>query len=426
MTTLAELVSDVASRVPTRAAMVTPEGVLTYADVADAITDAASDRPPAGPPALVGTVDTIASRTSVEFVTSGTSGTPKRVLHSHGTLLAGVVSSVALQTPIPEPLPDDFAGLADLVAGLDVPDPPTVFATAMPHWTIAGFVITLRAWVTANTVVHLAGTDPPAMLAALRTERVNALGAPPLVARRLLRASAQPGHDAPLPDLLAVGLGGGPASAALVAAVEDRWACLASTGYGMTETAGPIAMSRFTDSREMRMTSVGYPVPGVSARVVDDELHVSSASLFLRYVDPDAPGGPYTLDGRRWFATGDRATIRDDGAIVLAGRVSRMILRGGRNIEPADIEAALTGVDVVRCATVVGVPNRRLEEEDDVVAVVVLDDDAPPDVELTLRRHCVQQLEPHAVPTRFVFADSTSVAFDGSIPVPDARRLAQA
>jgi acyl-CoA synthetase (AMP-forming)/AMP-acid ligase II len=366
----------------------------------------------------------------VAFETSGTSGAPKVVLHSHATLAAGILSSVSLQTG--NAVPEDPDALSDTLAATDIADPPVVFATAMPFWTIAGFVTAMRALLTGNTVVALAGLQPTECLEVLKRERVNILASPPLVGRQLLRTATR--HpELRLDDLFAFGLGGGPAPADLLADIEYRFGCITSIGYGMTETAGPIAMSKFTDPLETRATSVGYPVPGMKIAVghpgtleaTHGELYVSGPALFLGYLSGGDNNARVRSGGRTWFRTGDLATIRPEGSLVLEGRVDGLIIRGGRNIDAGRIEQTLHTNPAVLSATVVGVPNRRLIGEQDIVAVVAAAHGTAQITTSALRAYCAARLPPHEVPSRFIIIGRQRLGPDGTIPRTFAESLAR-
>jgi malonyl-CoA/methylmalonyl-CoA synthetase len=165
--------------------------------------------------------------------------------------------------------------------------------------------------------------------------------------------------------------------------------------YGMTETfmntSNPYVGER-------RAGTVGLPLPGVSVRLVDGELFVRGPNVFSGYWRrPDATAAAFTSDG--FFRTGDMAAISDDGYITLVGRKSDLIISGGFNIYPREIEELLLEQPGVREAAVVGVADEVRGEVP--IAYLVGDFDAE-----ALERVCREQLASFKVPRRFVKIDS--------------------
>ncbi len=189
-------------------------------------------------------------------------------------------------------------------------------------------------------------------------------------------------------------------SAPLLASRHDEFA--RRTGhriverYGMTETM--ILTSNPYDGERIAGT-VGFPLPGVEVRANgDDVLEVRTPGLFLGYWgEPDKTAAAFTDDD--WFVTGDVGSIDGDGRITLAGRQSDLIISGGLNVYPKEIEAVLDEVDGVVESAVVGVPDADLGEA--VVAVVVGGAE-----EDRLRAACESALARFKHPRRFVAVDS--------------------
>ena len=163
----------------------------------------------------------------------------------------------------------------------------------------------------------------------------------------------------------------------------DVWHRLAGDGvavlerYGMTETL--LTLSNPLEG-ERRPGSVGVPLPGVEAAVEDPdeqgvgELLVRGPSLCRGYWGRDAPVG-------EWFATGDLVSVADDGYVTIRGRRTELIISGGHNVYPAEVEAVLSRHPGVSEVAVVGVPSAEWGET--VVAYVVGDPDLASLDELT-------------------------------------------
>jgi len=165
--------------------------------------------------------------------------------------------------------------------------------------------------------------------------------------------------------------------------------------YGMTETFMNVSNPYIG---ERRAGTVGFPLPGVSARIEEGELLVKGPNVFAGYWGrPDATAAAFTADG--FFRTGDVAERSADGYYTLLGRKSDLIISGGFNIYPREIEELLLEQQGVREATVVGVADEVRGEIP--VAFIVGDADAA-----ELERVCREQLASFKVPRRFVQVES--------------------
>jgi len=159
--------------------------------------------------------------------------------------------------------------------------------------------------------------------------------------------------------------------------------------YGMTE-AFMIMSNPYGGER--RAGTVGFPLPGVSARIVDGELQIQSPSLFAGYWRREVETGP-------WFKTGDLASVSDDGYYTLLGRKSDLIISGGFNIYPREIEEFLAEQPGVSEAAVVGIPDPVRGE----VPVAYIVGDAKAE---DLERACRENLASFKVPRQFIRVDS--------------------
>jgi acyl-CoA synthetase (AMP-forming)/AMP-acid ligase II len=113
-----------------------------------------------------------------------------------------------------------------------------------------------------------------------------------------------------------------------------------------------------------RLASVGRPVPGIEVRIVDDEIHVRGEQVAGRYLNRAG-----SLDGDGWLATGDRGRLDSEGYLYVEGRLDDLIIRGGENISPAEIEDVLLRHPAVATVAVVGLPDEEWGEK--VAAAVV-------------------------------------------------------
>jgi malonyl-CoA/methylmalonyl-CoA synthetase len=184
--------------------------------------------------------------------------------------------------------------------------------------------------------------------------------------------------------------GSAPLPAHVLHRFEELFGHIILERYGMTETF--MTMSN-PYVGERRAGTVGFPLPGVSARIDDGELLVKSPTLFAGYWRRDSG----LEDG--WFRTGDLATRSDDGYYTLLGRKSDLIISGGFNIYPREIEDLLLEQPGVAEAAVVGAPDELRGEVP--VAYIVGEFD-----EAQLREACRAQLASFKVPRRFVRVES--------------------
>ncbi|HEX2060185.1 MAG TPA: acyl-CoA synthetase [Thermoanaerobaculia bacterium] len=189
--------------------------------------------------------------------------------------------------------------------------------------------------------------------------------------------------------------GSAPLPAHVLEQFRERFGHTILERYGMTETfmntSNPYAGER-------RAGTVGFPLPGISVRIEDGELLVRGPNVFAGYWRrPEATAAAFTSDG--FFRTGDLATVSDDGYITLLGRKSDLIISGGFNIYPREIEELLLEQHGVAEAAVCGEPDEIRGEVP--VAYVAGDFDAA-----ELERVCREQLASFKVPRRFVKVES--------------------
>jgi len=258
---------------------------------------------------------------------------------------------------------------------------------------------------------------PEDVLSAISRHRVTVFPAVATMIRRLLD-SPQLDHT----DLSSLRLtlsGAAPCPWDLAEEWRRRTGVRILRGYGMTELFRPISYLA-GDSRDLP-DSIGRAVPGVEARVVDEdgnplpaaeagELWINSPAAMDGYLD--APEETRAVIERGWFKTGDLARITPDGFVCIAGRKRELILRGGYTVFPAEVEATLLTHPAVAEAAVVGVPHAELGEE--VVAFATLRAGAGAPVE-QLVLHCKERLAAYKYPRRIVIVDQLPKGATGKV-----------
>ncbi|UOZ06995.1 type I polyketide synthase [Amycolatopsis sp. WQ 127309] len=314
--------------------------------------------------------------------TSGTSGTPKAAV---STQRAALWSPSACYTAL---------------LGLSADDR-LLWPLPMSHSFAHSFCL-LGVTVAGASARLCPERDPAAVAGQLLRYRPTVLAGVPATYRRLLDTGL-----APVPSLRICVTAGAPGDAALRSAVEAALGAPLLDCYGSTETCGMISVEPATGPR-VPGTS-GPPVPGVRVRVVapdtgedvppgtEGEIRVQSPGLISGYHDAASrevrplPGG--------WYHTGDLGRLDEHGHVVVAGRVSDRIVRGGHKIDPAEVEQVLLGLPGVADAAVAGRPHRLTGEAP--VAFVV-PSGAPPEP-ATLLRACAEALSEYKVPEEIRF-----------------------
>ena len=277
---------------------------------------------------------------AVLLFTSGTSAAPKAAQLGHDQLTAYVLNTV------------EFGAAADDEAVL----------VAVPPFHIAGVAAVLSSTYAGRRIVPLPRFDPHEWLGLARREAVtHAFVVPTMLARIVAVMADDP--DARVPTLRHLAYGGSRMPAPVL---EQALALLPDTefvnAYGLTETSSTVCLLGPDDHRRAhasedpaeraRLASVGRPVPGVEVRVVDGEIWVRGDQVAGEYLDTESQ-----RDGDGWLHTGDRGSVDADGYVFVEGRGDDVIIRGGENVSPAEVEDTLLRHPAVAGAAVVGVPD---------------------------------------------------------------------
>jgi malonyl-CoA/methylmalonyl-CoA synthetase len=318
--------------------------------------------------------------------TSGTTGTPKAVPLSH----LNVSSSIK----------------AAMLAWCWRPDDVLVHALPLSHQHgLSGVHASL---LSGSQTVVLERFDPEALWLAMAAARASVLFAVPAMYERLVEwAQAAAPDPRAHGDLRLAVSGSAPLSPALAERVRGVLGQLPLERYGTTESG--LNVSNPYDGPR-RPGAVGLPLPGVEMAVVDDdgvpvgdgadgEIVVRGPQVFSGYRGaPEVTAASFF--GERWFRTGDVGRIDPtDGYLSITGRLKELIITGGMNVYPREVESALELAPGIAEAAVVGVPSQRWGEE--VVAVVVPADEEgfdPDRILLDVRR----RLSPYKCPKRIV------------------------
>lgn len=322
--------------------------------------------------------------TAIEMLTSGTTGTPKRVPLSRESFDAS------------------FRGFTKYERGRSFDDPPklnsgcTMIVNPLTH--IGGIYGCIGALAAGRKIALLEKFSVDAWVAAVRRNRPAVGPAVPSAVRMLLDADVDP---ADLSSLRALISGTAPLSPDLVDAFLDKYGIPICANYGATEFAGAIAGWTIDDFRKLwpeKRGAVGRVHGDIEARIVDPD---TGAIM--------APGveGLLEIKGKQlgnalaWLRTTDRAVLDADRFLYIRGRADNAIIRGGFKIHPDDVVTALNGHPAIRESAVVGVPDARLGAVP--AAAIILKDGAPAPTADDLKAWLKDRLIAYQVPVHIRF-----------------------
>ncbi len=281
--------------------------------------------------------------------TSGTTGKPKGAMLTHRNIVSNAIE-------------------VDLVLRITRDDRiliPVPFSHAFG--SILG--ITLAA-VNAATMVPMLSFDPEESMQLIEEEGVTICHGVPTMFIRMLNVLEHRKYDT---TSLRTGIvAGAPCPEEVIEGVIERMGCNLSNSYGLTEASPIITANRLADPLEKRMTTVGRPLPGIEVRIVGDdnkpvkdeevgEIVCKGINVMAGYFkDPKATAE--AIDKEGWLHTGDLATVDEDGYYYIVGRKKDMIIVGGFNVYPPEVEAFYIEHPAVMDIAVVGVPDDDLGE----------------------------------------------------------------
>jgi fatty-acyl-CoA synthase len=333
--------------------------------------------------------------------TSGTTGRPKGVLLRHRSLV----------------------NVAKLTLEAVEASPGAICLNPLPMFHTAGCVIaTLGPLWIGGTVVLVDRFVPAPALKALRDEQVSVLFYVPAVLGALLECQ-RAGED-PAPRLRTIMGGASNVAPTLIADAETTFGATVINLFGQTELSPVLSATRPGDSRDDQLATVGRPLPHVDCKIVDPatnetvavgapgEICARGYQQFVAYLhDPDATSRAVDDDG--FVHTGDLGTMDARGYLTVTGRLKELIIRGGENIAPAEIESVVAEHESIADTAVVGIPDERLGEI--VAAVLLVPGDADADLKDQLIDHVRARLAPFKMPSRWFVADQLPVTPTGKV-----------
>ncbi|QKW10064.1 AMP-binding protein [Streptomyces sp. NA04227] len=275
----------------------------------------------------------------------------------------------------------------------------------------------------ACIVIPAPSFEPAATLAAVAQERCTSLYGVPTMFIAELNLPDFAAYD--LSSLRTGIMAGSPCPVEVMKrVVAEMNMAEVSICYGMTETSPVSCQTRRDDDLERRTGTVGRVLPHLEVKVVDPvsgvtlphgeagELCTRGYSVMLGYWNEPEKTAE-AIDAGRWMHTGDLAVMREDGYLQIVGRIKDMIIRGGENIYPREIEEFLHGHPKIADVQVVGVPHEKYGEE--VLACVILHDaEQPLDLD-ELRAYCHERLAHYKIPSRLRIMDDFPMTVSGKV-----------
>ena len=333
--------------------------------------------------------------------TSGTTGAPKGVLLSHRSLVNDAkitLESAAIQ-------------------------PGSVAVNPLPMFHTAGCVIsTLGPLWLGGTVVLIEQFAPDVVLACIHDEQASVLFFVPAVLGALLEA--QRSSTRPAPQMRTIIGGASNVPPTMIEGAERVFGASVINLFGQTELSPVLSATRPDDSRADQLFTVGRPVAQVDCAILDPltgdvqplgvpgEICARGFQQMIEYLhDPAATAA--AVDEQGFLHTGDLGAMDERGYITLTGRLKDLIIRGGENIAPAEIETCLSSHPAVVEASVFPLPDEKMGEI--IGAAVRLRGEQEPGLLDSLVQHVRAHLSPHKIPARWFVAEEFPTTPTGKV-----------
>lgn len=339
------------------------------------------------------------SAAQVQF-TSGTSGYPKGALLRHRSL----VTNGAM-------VAHRIGQASDIVL------------TPMPLFHTAGSVLgVLGAAATTSTLIVPLMFEPDLILRTIEKERATVIAGVPTMMAALLEQCSKKDYD--LSSVRVAYSGGAPVPIELCRRVEKAIGASLVSVYGQTELSPIVCATGPSDSEHDRAGTSGLPLPQVDVRIAnpetgevlpigqEGEIQARGYQTMIGYIgQPEASA--WTLMPDRWSRTGDLGRMDERGYVRITGRLSDMIIRGGENIYPAEVENALTTHPAVSQAAVFGIPDDFWGEI--VGAAIILGSGHPTPSATELLQHVRDRLSPQKSPAVWFLATAFPMTASGKV-----------
>lgn len=336
--------------------------------------------------------------------TSGTTGSPKGVMITHRSVVqSGLTISSLLRC-----------------------NEEDVYITAAPIFHIFGMACNLFAAVArCSKTVLIERYKPELMLETIEQEKVTIHQGVPTMFLKELEVEDFDIYD--LTSLRTGIVGAAPITPEQMREIRTRFGMNLCQSYGITET-GSVTMTPYDDDEENILTSLGIPIPGVKIKIVNEnreevpanevgEIAIHSFGTMKGYYNLDEETEK-VIDDEGWFYTGDLARMDENGYLYFVGREKELIIRGGFNIYPQELEEVLVQHPSITEAAVIGLPDDILGER---VCAVIKSQDKTIDKEDILK-FVSEHVSVYKVPQEVVIVDDYPMTPSGKIQKNELRR----
>jgi o-succinylbenzoate---CoA ligase len=334
---------------------------------------------------IIATVEPMVDLDDPGFLTQTEADLPMLGEHDTDDICAYVLSSGS--TGAPKPIGLTYGNFLWSAMGgafnIGV-DPADRWLCCVPLSHIAGLSIVMRSAIYGTTAVVHDGFDVERVARSLVEDRITVVSLVTTMLSRLLEA------DADLSGPRAILVGGGPVPESILAEAIDRGATVVQT-YGLTETCSQVTTLAPEDAQR-KLGSAGRPLLTSHVRIRGGEILIQGPTV--------APG---RSDDSGWLHTGDLGYIDDEGFLYVRDRIDDMIVTGGENVVPSEVEEVLLLHPAVVEAAVVGREDPEWQQAVTAVVVLVAGAEVTPD---ELRRHCAETLAGFKVPKRVELASA--------------------
>jgi fatty-acyl-CoA synthase len=294
--------------------------------------------------------------------------------------------------------------------------------TAMPFFHAGGCVLGILAALSAGATLHpLIAFDPLKTLQIISSERCSMLGGVPTMLLAIMQHPDFGTYD--LSCLRSVISGGSPVPVYLMEQVKQRMGADVAIVFGQTEASAAITLTLQDDSFELKSATVGVPMPHGEVKIIDPAIGKAvpcgeRGELCCRgylvmdgyYNMPDKTAE--AIDSEGWLHSGDLATMNAHGYVNIVGRLKDMIIRGGENIFPREIEEFLIRHPKVADVQIIGVPDKFFGEEQ---LAVVIPNEGEQLTEQELREYCKGQISHQKIPRYFQFVTAFPMTASGKV-----------
>lgn len=311
-------------------------------------------------------------------------------------------------------------------------DESDITCVPLPLFHCFGNVLTLLGGlISGSTTIYMGAFSASGMLKLLKEEKCTCmLGVPTMFTAML----AQPNFDSSAYSIKKAGMGGSYCPPALAYAIKENFHCQGMTvGYGLSEVASLVTLSDIYAPEHSRLNTVGKPLSDFEVSLYDEATGQISQTLeqgeiicrglgIMKDYYNNAEETSKAIDADGWLHTGDLGSFDEDGYLRVVGRIKDIIVRGGENISPSQIEALLLELDEIRDVQCVGVPDKIHGEE--VAAFVILKEKCQMSEE-AVKSYVAAHLASYKVPKYVFFTECFPMNAAGKVMKQELSKIAE-